>query len=96
MKRKPRLVVVLERENVYQFFDVFASQLSMKMRLLRHIAGRVFFSKIGRFNFVSGRGITTMYPHHQITPLESAIKTRTSLLYWYNFNHDLSRVWWAT
>ena len=47
----------LEIEDVDVIKELFMNQLSIEMQLLHHIIGRMLFSKIDRFDFISKRDL---------------------------------------
>lgn len=49
--------------------EVLVNQLSMEMRLLPHIIGYIFFSRMARFDFMSKRDIMVMYHVVQVIHL---------------------------
>lgn len=61
--------MILERSDVKGITELFANRLSVEMRLLHHILGRILFSKTGRFDFISERDIVIMYYLIQGVPL---------------------------
>lgn len=52
--------MILGKEQVDENADLLASQLSTEMQMLHHIIARIFFPKIGKFDFVSKLDILVM------------------------------------
>ena len=51
--REESLTTILDIKNVNTEKDYFCRDLTPEMRLLHHIANKIFFSKVGRLDFVS-------------------------------------------
>lgn len=67
--RKTSLRCVLDREDIAGIGDLMANTLSIDLRLLHHIIEWIFLPKIGRFDFVSKRGLVLMYYLIQVTSM---------------------------
>ena len=52
-ERKIRMAVLLSREDVDEYDDVFASLLLVEMRRLHRMIGLIFFLSTRRFDFIS-------------------------------------------
>ena len=52
-EREVTLKHILGRDNVNPIENILASQLSAELHLRHNIIGRILFSKIGRFDFIS-------------------------------------------
>lgn len=50
MKKIDGLRVILERDDIRNFRNLQANQLSVEMRLLHYMVSKIFFSKTGRFD----------------------------------------------
>lgn len=59
--RKGALRYILDREDVGGIGDLIANTLSMNLRLLHYIIGRIFLSKTERFDFISGWELVVTY-----------------------------------
>ena len=60
-KKEDGLRIVLENKNVTDLRSLQANQLSLEMRLLHNMVRRIFFPKIGRFDWVTERDIVFMH-----------------------------------
>ena len=59
--RKESLTVILDNKNMEIEKNYFSRDLTPEMRLLHHIANKIFFLKIGRLDFVGQRDLCIMY-----------------------------------
>ena len=55
------LKAILERSNVTSLKNLQANLLSMEIRLLHNIVSRIFFPKIGRFDWVNEKDTAFMF-----------------------------------
>lgn len=55
------LKIVLEGRDVKILKNLQVNQLLVKMRLLHNMLNRIFFSKIGHFDWVTEKGMAFMY-----------------------------------
>lgn len=60
LAKRTSLRCVLDRDNVDGIGDLIASTISINMRLLHYIIGRIFISKTSHFDFVSKRELALM------------------------------------
>ena len=64
-KKKIGLRTILGRDDVEGFLKIEAKDLSVKMRLLHHMVSKIFFSREGRYDLMTGRDICLM--HHVVS-----------------------------
>ena len=100
-KKEVGLRTIFERDDVEGFLKIEAKDLSVEMRLLHHMVSRIFSSRGGRYDLMTGRDICLM--HHVV--LESPLNLlflmidamrealNRSLALWYGPHSYLQRGW---
>lgn len=68
-KRRDRLQCILRREDVGEFKKIEEKNLNVEMMLLHDMISRIFFPRVGRFDFVLEKDVNVMYHILQEIPL---------------------------
>lgn len=74
LEKENSLKVISEREEVIDLGNLFANQILVEIRILHNIVNKIFFPKIGKFDWVTEKDIAMMCLTTQGKPMNMPLK----------------------